>query len=116
MYRGSDNIFNRQNPQPQSLVKDGVRYDNVATFNDGYIREYSTQQRRLGFNNKWDYIINQKNKISLYNLYVNMNEYQARYTIDSSLTTQRTGPGSGNVAVFNRSRWQIQNIYNSTLQ
>jgi hypothetical protein len=116
MYRGSDNIFNRQNPQPQTFIQNGTRYDNVATFNDGFTREYSTQQRRLAFNNKWDYIINEKNKISLYNLFIHMDEFQARYSIDSSLTTQRTGPGSGNVAVFNRSRWQIQSIYNSTLQ
>jgi len=116
MYRGSDNIFNRQNPQPQTFVQNGTRYDNVATFNDGFTRQYSTQQKRLGFNNKWDYTINENNKISLYNLYIHMDELQARYSIDSSLTTQRTGPGSGNVAVYNRSRWQIQSIYNSTLQ
>jgi len=116
MYRGSDNIFNRQNPQSQTFVQNGTRYDNVATFNDGFTREYSTQQRRLGFNNKWDYTINENNKISLYNLYIHMDEFQSRYSVDSSLTTQRTGPGSGNVAVYNRSRWQIQSIYNSTLQ
>ena len=116
MYRGSDNIFNRQNPQPQTFIQNGTRYDNVATFNDGFNREYSTQQRRLGFNNKWDYTINENNKLSLFNLYIHMDEFQSRYSIDSSLTTQRTGPGSGNVAVFNRSRWQIQSIYNSTLQ
>ena len=116
MFRGSDNIFNRQNPQPQTFVLNGTRYDNVATFNDGFIRQYSTQQRRYGLNNKWDYTINENNKISLYNLFIHMDEFQARYSIDSSLTTQRTGAGSGNVAVYNRSRWQIQSIYNSTLQ
>ncbi len=116
MYRGSDNIFNRQNPQPQTFVQNGTRYDNVATFNDGFTRQYSTQQRRYGVNNKWDYTINENNKISLFNLYIHMDEFQARYSIDSSLTTQRTGPGSGNVAVSTRSRWQIQSIYNSTLQ
>lgn len=116
MYRGSNSIFNRQNPQSQTFVQNGTRYDNVATFNDGFIREYSTKQRRLGINNKWDYVINSSNRISLFNLFVHMDEFQARYSIDSSLTTQRTGPGSGNVAVFNRSRWQIQSIYNSTLQ
>lgn len=116
MYRGSDNVFNRQNPQTQTFIKDGIRYDNVATFNDGFIRQYSTQQKRIGINNKWDYVINKNNKISLFNLYVHMDEFQSRYSIDSSLITQRTGPGSGNVAVYNRSRWQIQSIYNSTLQ
>lgn len=119
MFRGSDNVFNRQNPQPEvipNLNGTGQRYDNYPAFNDGYIRQYSTQQKRYGLNNKWDYVINDRNKLSLFNLYIHMDELQARYTIDSSLTTQRTGPGSGNVAILYRSRWQLQDIYNSTLQ
>jgi len=117
MYRGSDNIFNRQNPQPQVILNlNGQRYDNYPAFNDGYLRKYSTRQKRFGLNNKWDYAINERNKLSLYTLYIHMDELQSRFTIDSSLTTQRTGPESGNVATLYRSRWQIQNIYNNTLQ
>ncbi len=119
MFRGSDNVFNRQNPQPEVIANlngTGQRYDNYPAFNDGYIREYSTRQKRYGLNNKWDYVINDRNKLSLFNLFIHMDELQSRYTIDSSLTTQRTGPGSGNVAILYRSRWQIQDIYNSTLQ
>ncbi len=117
MYRGSDNIFNRQNPQPQVIPNlNGQRYDNYPAFNDGFIRQYSTRQRRFGVNNKWDYVINSRNRLSLYNLYIHMDELQSRFTVDSSLTTQRTGPGSGNVSLLYRSRWQKQDIYNSTLQ
>jgi outer membrane receptor protein involved in Fe transport len=111
MYRGSDNLFFRQNAQPSIAP-----VDNYPAFDDAFVRQYSTQQRRLGINNKIDYVINNRNKISLSNLYMHMDEFQARYTIDTVLAIQRTGPGSGNVYIFNRTRWQIQSIYNSTLQ
>ncbi|MBC7721466.1 MAG: TonB-dependent receptor [Pedobacter sp.] len=116
MFRGSNSTFNKLNAQPALETYNGVAYDNRPVFDDGFVRQYSTKQTRVALNNKWDYIFNENNKISLFNLYIHMDEFQSRYSIDSSLTTQRTGPGSGNVAVYNRSRWQIQDIYNSTLQ
>ena len=110
-YRGSNTDFFHPNAQPTVAP-----VNNYPAFDDILIRQYSTQQKRMGINNKWDYTINSNNKISLYNLYVNMDEFQSRLTIDSSLAIQRTGPGSGNVAILNRSRQQKQSIYNSTLQ
>ena len=110
-YRGSNTNFFHPNAQPTVAPR-----DNYPAFDDIYIRHYSTEQKRSGINNKFDYVINSHNKISLYNLYINMDEYQSRYTVDSSLAIQRTGPGSGNVAIYNRSRHQKQSIYNSTLQ
>ena len=112
MYRGSDNIFLQQNGQP-TIRPEAESY---PAFQDAYVRQYSTQQRRFGVNNKWDYAFNKHNRISLFNMYLLMDEFQSRYTVDSSLAVQRQGPGSGNVAILNRSRWQRQNIYNSTLQ
>jgi hypothetical protein len=112
MYRGSDQVFNQQYAQPTYLPNvNGTLVDNYPLFSDSYIRQYSTQQRRIGVNNKIDYIINDRNKISLYNLYVHMDDFQARYSIDSNVLTNR-----GNVSELYRSRWQIQSIYNSTLQ
>ena len=114
-YRGSNSIFNQQEKAPTYRRNlggiAGNNYDNSAAFGDSYIREYSTQQRRLGINNKIDYVFDENNKISLFNLYVHMDEFQSRYSIDSVL-----GPNKGNVKEFYRSRWQIQSIYNSTLQ
>lgn len=114
-YRGSNSVFNQQERAPTYRRNlggiTGNNYDNSAAFSDSYIREYSTQQRRLGINNKIDYTFNERNKISLFNLYVHMDEFQARYSIDSVL-----GPNKGNVKEFYRTRWQIQSIYNSTLQ
>jgi len=106
-YRGSNSDFFLPNAQPAA--------DNSPVFSDIFIRQYSTQTNRLGIHNKIDYVINSKNKISLYNLYLKMNEYQTRYSVDSILAIQRTGPGSGNVQITYRSRWQQQSIYNSTL-
>ncbi len=114
-YRGSNSIFNQQAAAPVfrrnlgGII--GNDYNNSSTFSDSYIRQYSTQQQRIGINNKWDYVFNDNNKISLFNLYVHMNDFQSRYSIDSVL-----GPNKGNVKEFYRSRWQEQSIYNSTLQ
>lgn len=112
IYRGSNSDFFLPNAQPTTSPGN----DNIPVFSDIYIRQYSTQTNRLGLHNKIDYIFNKRNKISLYNLYLKMNEYQSRYSVDSVLAIQRTGPGSGNVQITNRSRWQQQSIYNATLQ
>ena len=112
IYRGSNSAFFLPNAQPTTAP--GL--DNIPVFSDIYKREYSTQTSRVGIHNKIDYIFNARNKISLYNLYLKTNEYQSRYSVDSVLAIQRTGPGSGNVQITNRSRWQQQSIYNATLQ
>ena len=112
IYRGSNSDFFLPNAQPTT----SPGHDNIPVFSDIYKREYSTQTSRLGIHNKIDYIFNSRNRISLYNLYLKTNEYQSRYAVDSVLAIQRTGPGSGNVQITNRSRWQQQSIYNATLQ
>ena len=112
IYRGSNSSFFLPNAQPTT----SPGQDNIPVFSDIYKREYSTQTTRLGLHAKIDFLLNDKNKISLYNLYIKSNEYQSRYAVDSVLAIQRTGPGSGNVQITNRSRWQQQSIYNTTLQ
>ena len=112
IYRGSNSDFFLPNAQPTTSPGN----DNIPVFSDIYIRQYSTQTSRFGLHNKIDYVFNKRNKISLYNVYLKMNEYQSRYSVDSVLAIQRTGPGSGNVQITNRSRWQQQSIYNATLQ
>lgn len=116
-YRGSDAIFNVQDAQPtyrRNLTVNGVpgnNYDNNAKFGDANIRQYSTQNKRVAINNKWDYSFNKHNKISLFNLFVKLDELQARYTVDTNVSTN-----PGQITYNTRSRWQIQSIYNSTLQ
>lgn len=107
-YQGSNSLYLIPNAQPNP--------GNTPIFGDIYIRKYSSQTSRFGLQNKIDYAFNSKNHISLFNLYIDQNDYQTRYSVDSVLAIQRTGPGSGNVSITNRSRWQEQKIYNGTLQ
>jgi outer membrane cobalamin receptor len=108
IYRGTNSTYFFPNPQPA--------LNNTPVFADIFLRQYSFDNRRLGLHSKLDYAINANNKISLYNMYIKMDEYQSRQTIDSVLAIQRTGPGSGNVSLQSRSVWQEQSIYNSTLR
>jgi len=89
---------------------------NTPTFSDIQLRTYNTQTRRIGANAKVDYTFNNRHKITLSGVYLSMLETQERHIIDSSLSVQRTGPGSGNVSIKDRSLTKQQNIYNGTLQ
>jgi len=105
MYRGSNSDFLVPNAQPQ-VVGD---LNNQSVISDLYLRRYSTQTKRIGLHNKIDYQINKDNTISLYNMFVHMNEFQSRSTYDSVYLNKL----SDNLY---RSRTQKQSIYNSTLQ
>ncbi len=81
-------------------------------FTDAFDRRYSTQTNRFAINNTIDYVIYQRNKLTLYNLYVHQNEYETRYTPDSTVGTNSSA-SSIDVDFQNRSTWTIQNIYNT---
>ncbi|MEO6314109.1 MAG: TonB-dependent receptor [Chitinophagaceae bacterium] len=102
IYRGSNSDFFKPNAQPLP--------NNVPQFGDFIFRQYSTQNRRIGINNKFDYVLNEKNRLSLYNLYIHQDEYQSRYTVDSAASAN-----VGTFDILNRSRSVKQSIYNSTL-
>ncbi|SDQ01697.1 TonB-dependent receptor [Mucilaginibacter sp. OK268] len=110
IYRGSNSKRLIPNAQP-----DFSPTPNTPQFSDAYDRTYSTQTQRLGIHNKIDYAIDDKNKISLYNLYIHQNEFESRLSADT------TGLGLNSVAVkklvtiTNRSTLTQQSIYNSTL-
>jgi outer membrane receptor protein involved in Fe transport len=110
MYRGSNSMLLLPNAQPQVVTNpDGSELYNQSVISDLYQRKYSTQTTRFGLHNKIDYVFNDRNKISLYNMYVHMNEYQTRETYDSVYLNHLTDN-------LMRSRMQKQSIYNSTLQ
>lgn len=111
-YRGSDQILNTQYPGAKVLptAVTGSIVNNYPQFNDAIDNKYSTQQSRIAVNNKFDFSINKNNNISLYNLFVHMDEFQTRYSSDTDVNTN-----PGNVALITRTRWQAQDIYNSTL-
>jgi TonB-dependent receptor len=107
-YKGSKNTWFKPENQPAP--------GNVPAFTDIYTRVYNTYQSRYGVHSKIDYNFNKKNKISLYNVYLNTEETQNRKTIDTSLSIGRSGVGTGNTYKLFRSRYNKQSIYNSTLQ
>jgi TonB-dependent receptor len=109
LYKGS--ISDRILPDAQPSYQAGP---NTLSPSDSYVRQYNTQTRRIGIQNKIDYVFNAHNKISLFNLYLHQDEYETRYTPDSTIGIN-SGAGFTHVEPEWRSRWQIQNIYNGTL-
>ncbi|QEM03194.1 TonB-dependent receptor plug domain-containing protein [Mucilaginibacter rubeus] len=110
IYRGSNSKQLTPNAQPSAIP-----LPNSPQFSDAYDRTYSTQTERVGIHNKIDYAINDKNKISLYNLYIHQSEFESRFTSDTlGLGLNSTGL-SKQITISNRSMLTKQNIYNSTL-
>lgn len=110
IYRGSNSKELTPNAQPSAIP-----LPNSPQFSDAYDRTYSTQTERLGIHNKIDYVINNQNKISLYNLYIHQNEFESRLTSDTlGLGLNSTGLNK-QITISNRSTLTQQNIYNSTL-
>ena len=110
IYRGSNSKELTPNAQPSAIP-----LPNSPQFSDAYDRTYSTQTERFGIHNKIDYVINDKNKISLYNLYIHQNEYESRQTSDTLGLGLNSTDLSKQVTISNRSTLTQQNIYNSTL-
>ena len=106
-YRGSNSTFYG------SSVTGTQQY---AIVTDKTYREYSEQQQRLGLHGKVDYVFNNINKISLYNVYVNLKNAQLRDAVQTPFNGQYD-PSKGNseLVYSTRSRLTEQQIYNSTL-
>jgi len=83
--------------------------NNIPNFTDLEARTYSTESRRIGLNNKFDYKFNSRNKISLINVFVRLDDYQTRKISDTIALNSL-------IDALSRSRWQYQSIYNSSLQ
>jgi len=81
-------------------------------------RTYSTQQLNNGLSAQLDYKFNDKNKISLKNVFLYTHIAQARLSIDTSIfggNGGRVGPGTGTVFNDNRSFIQRQYVENLKL-
>lgn len=101
MYRGTRSNFFLPNSQPG--------FGNIPLFSDLQFRQYSSQSERIGLNGKLDYQINKHNKISLTNTFVRLDDLQSRTIYDTVALNSL-------VTASQRSTWQYQSIYNSTLQ
>ncbi|QIL38208.1 TonB-dependent receptor [Pedobacter sp. HDW13] len=100
-FTGNNSTFFLPNAQPA--------VNNVPQFIELQDRSYSQQIKRLGVTDKFDYKINDRNKLSLVNVFVRLDDYQTRLISDTIALNSL-------VDAISRSRWQYQSIYNSTLQ
>lgn len=104
-YRGSNSLFFSLNGQPSPDPT-----PNTALIESVQQRVYSNEQARLGLNLKFDYAFNKNNKLSLYNLFMQLDDWQHRHILTNQLTLV------GDVGNNDRSMFRRQNIYNTTLQ
>ncbi|MEN9696851.1 MAG: hypothetical protein RLZ56_272 [Bacteroidota bacterium] len=101
IFRGTTSNFFLPNSQP------GL--NNIPLFSDLQLRQYSVQSQRKGVNAKLDYKFNKNNKISLFNTYVRLDDYQTRLIWDTVALNSLINKST-------RSQWIFQSINNTTLQ
>ncbi|MFY0254149.1 TonB-dependent receptor domain-containing protein [Chitinophaga sp. 30R24] len=94
-----------------------VETDKYAVITSMVNRQYSEQQQRSGFHGKVDYAFNENNKLSLYSVYMNLQNLQTREGINTNFSNaDYNGPaGNAQLSYESRSRKINQQIYNSTL-
>ncbi|RFS20749.1 TonB-dependent receptor [Chitinophaga silvatica] len=80
-------------------------------------RQYSEQQQRMGLHNKIDYVINDNNKLTLYQAYMQLTSFQTRDQINTNVSNGDYKPELGNAQISyqRRARKTNQQIYNATL-
>jgi outer membrane receptor protein involved in Fe transport len=104
-YRGGTTTFYSLNGQPSPDPK-----PNTPIFTSIDNRVNSNEQARTGLNLKLDYAFNRNNKLSLYGLFMQLDDKQHRTILGNQLTT------FGDVSTSDRSVFRRQNVYNGTLQ
>ncbi len=101
IFRGTTSNFFLPNSQP------GL--NNIPLFSDLQFRKYSVHNQRIGLTGKLDYHINSNNKLSLTNTFVRLDDYQSRRIFDTVALNSLVND-------LQRSTWQYQSIWNTTLQ
>jgi TonB dependent receptor/CarboxypepD_reg-like domain/TonB-dependent Receptor Plug Domain len=111
-YKIADNTFFKAAAQPVVLYGQ----NNSPEFDDLYLRTYSTQESRTGIHTNVDYRFNDRNSVDLYGLFTQLNTLQDRYSIDSTMSVNRPGPGLGPVSIKDRTSFTQTRIANLTLK
>ena len=104
-YRGSNRLFYQPLGQPKPDPR-----PNTFTFDEIQRREYSLLQTRAGLHAKLDYVLNLRNRLSLYSLLVRLDDAQHRHIVTNDLGT------GGDVPISDQSRFQRQQLWSETLQ
>jgi hypothetical protein len=90
--------------------------DAYATITSKSDRQYSEQQKRYGLHTKLDYVLGKHHKLSLYNMYVRLDNIQVRDAVSTSYNgVYNPQAGNAELTYTTRSRFTQQQIYNSTL-
>jgi len=116
-YRGSNSSTLLQSPTVPP-APDEVHAQQPA-FSNIYSRMYNSRIDRSGVETKIDYNFNNENSISLFAIYLQLNERRARISSDSLLGGYSTANNYvGSYAIYSRTetRSDLQSIYNATLQ
>lgn len=105
IYNGSNSSFFRLNGQPGPDPA-----PNTPIFESVEKRVYSNEQARSGVNVKFDYALNDRNRLKVMGLFMQLDEWQHRNILNNQLTA------IGDVGISDRSVFRRQNISNVTLQ
>ena len=106
-YRGTNSTFYN------SAVYDVEKVSRITSMDN---RQYSEQQKRAGIHAKVDYTLNENNKFSLVNSYVNLTNIQTRDVVNLNVSNEYyPEQGKAQLSYTTRSRLTEQQIYNSTL-
>ncbi|ADB42334.1 TonB-dependent receptor [Spirosoma linguale] len=104
-YRGGTTTFFSLNGQPSPDP-----LPNTPIFTSIDKRVNSNEQARTGLNAKFDYAFTDRHKLSLYGLFMQLDDKQHRTILGNELTT------FGDVTTNDRSVFRRQTIYSATLQ
>ena len=78
-------------------------------------RRYSIQQERSGIHTRLDFQLNKNNRINAYAGYMNLMKNEMRFLSDTNLQLGRVGEGTGRISNKYRTRHEVQQIANVTL-
>ncbi|TVR76565.1 MAG: TonB-dependent receptor [Chitinophagaceae bacterium] len=92
------------------------RETNLPVLNNALEANRSTRQQRTGAHIKLDYRLSDESSISFYSSYMRLAEEETRVMVDTALQLARSGPGTGRIEQWVRSRQRISNIYTNNLQ
>ena len=104
IYRGTNGTFYKESePSPRPDP-------NTYQSSEIQLRQFSNQQNRLGIQAKLDYSFNKNNRLTLYSLFVQLDEAQHR--------NYRNPSGTGKITndIHDRSKFTSQKIINNTLR
>lgn len=92
------------------------RETNLPVLDNALTATRSTRSTRTGVHLKADYRLDSDNTLSFYTSYMDLQERETRTMVDTALQLARSGPGTGRVEQWIRTRQRISNIFTNNLQ